>query len=79
MLKGYVKDAGGDPDAMAACVAKPETAKRIADSQALGEKVNITSTPTFFMSGRRIVGFSNNVPYDAVKSMVDYEIANAGK
>jgi protein-disulfide isomerase len=64
---------------MAACAAKPETAKRIADAQALGEKVNITSTPTFFVGGRRIVGFSNNVPYDAVKSMVDYEIANAGK
>lgn len=79
MLKGYVKDAGGDPDAIAACAAKPETAKRIADAQALGEKVNITSTPTFFVGGRRIVGFSNNVPYDAVKSMVDYEIANAGK
>ena len=48
MLKGYVKDAGADPDAVAACVAKPETAKRVADSQALGEKLGISSTPTFF-------------------------------
>jgi protein-disulfide isomerase len=79
MLKGYVKDAGGDPDAIAACVAKPETAKRVADSQALGEKLGITSTPTFFINGRRIVGFGANVPYDAVKSMVDFEVANAGK
>ena len=79
MLKGYVKDAGGDPDAIVACVAKPETAKRVADTQALGEKVNIASTPTFFINGRRIVGFSANIPYDAVKSMVDFEIANAGK
>jgi len=47
MLKGYVKDAGGDPDAIAACVAKPETAKRVADAQALGEKLGIASTPTF--------------------------------
>ncbi len=79
MLKGYVKDAGGDPDAIAACVANPETAKRVADSVALGDKLNITSTPTFFINGRRIVGFSSNVPYDAVKSMVDFEIANPGK
>jgi protein-disulfide isomerase len=79
ILKGYVKEAGGDPDATAACVARPETAKRIADSQALGEKVSLTSTPTFFINGRRIVGFSTNVPYDMVKSMVDYELANAGK
>jgi protein-disulfide isomerase len=79
MLKGYVKDAGGDPDGIAACVVKPETAKRVVDAQALGEKLNIASTPTFFINGRRIVGFSSNVPYDAVKSMVDFEIANAGK
>ncbi len=79
MLKGYVKDAGADPDAVAACVAKPETAKRVADSQALGEKLGISSTPTFFINGRRIVGFSANIPYDAVKSMTDFEIANAGK
>jgi protein-disulfide isomerase len=79
MLKGYVKDAGGDPDAIATCVAKPETAKRVMDAQALGEKLGITSTPTFFINGRKIVGFSSNVPYDAVKSMVDFEIANAGK
>ena len=79
MLKGYVKDAGGDPDAIAACVAKPETAKRVADAQALGEKLRIASTPTFFINGRRIVGFSANIPYDAVKSMVDFEIANTGK
>lgn len=79
MLKGYVKDAGGDPDAAAACVATPETAKRVMDSVALGEKLSIASTPTFFINGRRIVGFSSNVPYDAVKSMTDFEIANAGK
>src|SRR5664280_1462084 len=79
MLRGYVKDAGGDPDAIAACAAKPETAQRVADSVALGEKLNLTSTPTFFINGRRIMGFSSNIPYDTVKSMVDFEIANAGK
>ena len=79
MLKGYVKDAGGDPDTIAACVANPETAKRVMDSVALGEKLNLTSTPTFFINGRRLMGFSSNIPYDTVKSMADFEIANAGK
>lgn len=80
MLKGYVKDSGGDPDAVAACVAKPETEKRVRDSMALGQKLDVTSTPTFFINGRRLVGFSSNsAPYDAVKSMVDYEIANPSK
>jgi protein-disulfide isomerase len=78
MLKGYVKDAGGNPDQVAACAAKPETEKRVRESMALGEKLDVTSTPTFFINGRRIVGFSSNsVPYDAVKSMVDFDLASA--
>jgi protein-disulfide isomerase len=77
MLKGYVKDSGGDPDGVAACVAKPDTEKRVRESMALAEKLDVTSTPTFFVNGRRIVGFSaNSTPYDAVKAMVDYDLAN---
>ena len=77
MLKGYVKEAGGNPDEAAACVAKPETEKRVRESMKLGEKLDVTSTPTFFINGRRIVGFSaNSVPYDAVKEMVDYELTS---
>jgi len=77
MLKGYVKDSGGDPDATAACVARPETEKRVRESQAFAEKLDVTSTPTFFINGRRLVGFSaNSAPYDVVKAMVDYDLAN---
>jgi len=79
MLKGYVKEVGGDPDAVAACAAKPETEKRIRETMALGEKVGVNSTPTFFINGRRLVGFGNNIPYDVVKEMVDFDISNAGK
>jgi len=77
MLKRYVKEAGGDPDAIAACAAKPETEKRVRESMALGQKLNVNSTPTFFINGRRVVGFGGNVPYDVVKDMVDFDIANA--
>src|SRR5579862_1824120 len=74
MLKGYVKDSGGNPDQVAACAAKPETEKRVRDSMTLAEKLDVTSTPTFFINGRRLVGFSTtNVPYEAVKAMVDYD------
>jgi protein-disulfide isomerase len=79
MLKGYVKEAGGDPDAVAACVVKPETEKRVRESVALGEKVGVSSTPTFFINGRRLVGFGNNVPYDVVKQMADFYGSDAGK
>ena len=78
MLKGYVKDAGGNPDTVAACVAKPEAEKQVRQSMALGQKLDVTSTPTFFINGRRLVGFNNaGTPYDAVKAMVDYEANNA--
>ena len=77
MLKGYVKDSGGDPDAVAACVAKPETEKRVRDSIALAEKLDVTSTPTFFINGRKLVGFSTGTPYDAVKAMVDFDLPNS--
>ena len=77
MLKGYVKDAGGNPDTVAACVASPDTEKRVRESMALGQSLDVSSTPTFFINGRRVVGFNNaGTPYDAVKSMVDYEVAN---
>jgi protein-disulfide isomerase len=77
MLKGYVKDSGGNPDEVAACVAKPDTEKRVNDSIAIGQKLDVNSTPTFFINGRRVVGFSSpQTPYDAVKAMVDYEVTN---
>ncbi len=79
MLNGYVKEAGGDPTAIAACVAKPETEKRVRESMALGEKVGVTSTPTFFIDGRRLQGFGSNVPYDVVKQMTDYYVSAPGK
>jgi len=79
MLNKYVKEAGGDPTAIAACVAKPETEKHVHESIALGEKLGINSTPTFFINGRRLQGFGSNVPYDMVKQMTDYYVSEAGK
>jgi len=75
-LKEFVKESGGDPAAVGACAAKPETEKRVRGSLALGEKLNVTSTPTFFINGRKVAGFVNT-PYDAIKAMVDYDVAPA--
>jgi protein-disulfide isomerase len=77
-LNGFVKETGGDPAAVSACAAKPETEKRVRDSLALGERLNVNSTPTFFINGRKVTGFAN-MPYDAVKAMVDYEVAPPAK
>ena len=77
-LKEYVKESGGDPAAVSACAAKPETEKHVRESIALGEKLNVNSTPTFFINGRRVAGFVNT-PYDAIKAMVDYDLTNPDK
>ena len=79
MLKGYAKDAGADPATVSACVAKPETEKHVRESLALGMKLGVTSTPTFFINGRKVVGFGNNTPYEVVKSMVDYNANSPAK
>ncbi len=77
-LPSYAKDAGADPAVVAACIALPETEKRVRDSLALGEKLSVTSTPTFFVEGRKIANFVNT-PDDVIKSMVDYDINNPAK
>jgi protein-disulfide isomerase len=72
MLKGYAKEAGANPETVAACVAKPETEKRVRESIALGVKLGVNSTPTFFINGRKVVGFGNNTPYEVVKAIVEF-------
>lgn len=79
MLKGYAKEAGANTDTVAACVAKPETEKRVRESLALGTKLGVNSTPTFFINGRKVVGFGNNTPYEVVKAIVDFSQTSAAK
>src|SRR5271165_5356078 len=79
MLKGYAKEVGANPDTVAACVAKPETAARVRQSIALGEKLGVNSTPTFFINGRKVVGFGNNTPYEVVKAIVEFNLTPAAK
>ncbi len=77
-LKGYAKDAGANPDTVAGCIAKPETEKRVRESMALGERLGVTSTPTFYINGRKISNFVNT-PYDVLKAMTEWAAANPVK
>lgn len=70
-LKGYASDSGANPEAVAACIARPETEKRVRDSLALGERLGVTSTPTFYINGRKVSNFVNT-PYDVLKAMTEY-------
>lgn len=74
-LRGYVKEVGANPETVSACVAKPETEKRVRESMDLGTKLGVNSTPTFFINGRKVVGFGGNTPYEVVKAIVDFNIS----
>jgi protein-disulfide isomerase len=56
---------------IAACSAKPETTSRVEHSVALGKAVDVNSTPTVFVNGRKI-GSVTGIPYDILKSIVEF-------
>jgi protein-disulfide isomerase len=56
---------------MAACAAAPDTKARVDQSIALGKSVEVTSTPTLFINGRRI-GNVSQIPPEVFKQLVDF-------
>jgi len=54
---------------IAACAAKPETVARVEKSEALGKSFDVNSTPTMFISGRKVGG---GLDYDTLKKIVDF-------
>jgi protein-disulfide isomerase len=62
---------------VAGCAAKPETKSRVDASVNLGKRVDVTGTPALFINGRRIANV-NGIPYDVLKSIVEFE-AKQGK
>jgi protein-disulfide isomerase len=56
---------------IAACAAKPETKVHVDESLALGKTVDVTSTPTLFINGRKIGSFDQRLS-DVYKSLVEF-------
>jgi protein-disulfide isomerase len=77
-LKELGSATGLDGEKLSACAATPETESRVEKSIALGQSLNVNSTPTVFVNGREVLGIAN-VPYEQLKSMVQFEIEHAGK
>lgn len=60
---------------VATCAAKPETTGRVQGSVLLGKSLDVNSTPTAFVNGRKLgVG---GIPYDVLKKLVDYAAQEA--
>ncbi|GAC1430400.1 MAG: hypothetical protein NVS1B11_05850 [Terriglobales bacterium] len=70
-LKGLADAAGTKSADAAACAAKPDTARRVEHSLALGRAVDVSGTPTLFINGRKIANVGG-IPYDALKSIVEF-------
>jgi protein-disulfide isomerase len=60
---------------IAACAAKPETKARVDASIALGKSVEVGSTPTLFINGRKVGSFDPRLA-DVYKSLVEFAAKN---
>lgn len=70
--------AGVDAKKIDVCADSPETKARLERSKKLGEELEVNSTPTFFINGRRL-GNVLGMPPDVLKALVDFEITESGK
>jgi protein-disulfide isomerase len=73
-LKDYAKQSGLDTAKFDACLDGGEKAEQVKKEQAMGEKLGVQSTPTFFVNGLEIEGAQ---PYEAFAQAIDDELANS--
>ena len=70
-LTAIADGAGVKGAEIAVCAAKPDTKARIEASLALGKAVDVTSTPTLFINGRKI-GNVGQLPMDVLKGLTEF-------
>jgi protein-disulfide isomerase len=67
----FAGQAGVNAEVFKACMASPEAAAAIEASRANGMKLEVGSTPTIFVNGRRIVGADSRL----IEQYINYELA----
>ncbi len=72
-LTGLADTAGVKGADIAACAAKPDSATRVEHSEKLGNSLNVNSTPTLFLNGRRLPA----VPYEVLQKLVNFAAKEA--
>ena len=70
-LTALADQAGVKGSDIAACAAKPETRASVEASVALGKSVEVTSTPTLFINGRKVSNFDPSL-LDVYKRLVEF-------
>jgi protein-disulfide isomerase len=71
----YAGQSGLDVNAFKSCMASPEAAAAVNASHANGEKLEVNSTPTVFVNGRRMVGADAHL----LEQYINYELAKLGQ
>jgi protein-disulfide isomerase len=72
-MMDYAGQSGLDPDVFKSCMASPEAGASVNASRANGQLLEVSSTPTIFVNGRRIVGADPHL----LEQYIQYEIARA--
>jgi protein-disulfide isomerase len=70
-MADFAATSGLNPDAFKACMASPEAAAAVDASRANGQQLEVNSTPTVFVNGRRLVGGDAHL----LEQYIRYELA----
>ena len=69
-LKALADEAGAKGADVAICAEKPETTSRVQQSIELGKSLDVNSTPTIFINGRKIS--PGGLPIEVLQKLVDF-------
>jgi protein-disulfide isomerase len=72
-MNDFAEQSGLDAGTFKSCLASPEAAAAVDTSRANGQELEVNSTPTVFINGRRIVG----VDAHTIEQYIQYEIAHS--
>jgi protein-disulfide isomerase len=70
-MADFAADARLNPDAFKACMASPEAGAAVDANRENGQQLEVNSTPTVFVNGRRLVGADPH----ALEQYIQYELA----
>jgi protein-disulfide isomerase len=71
-LKQYAGEAGANADQAEQCTEDPAIAAQIDASTKLGQELEVTSTPTLFVGGRKI-GNVGGMQYETLKAIAEFQ------
>jgi protein-disulfide isomerase len=72
-MTDFAEQAGLNAEVFRTCMASPEAAAAVDASKANGQQLEVNSTPTVFVNGRRLVGADPHL----LEQYIQYELAQA--